>query len=130
MRREFRSVEHVNRARPDEVAVLLREADVHRVVSRFFERNVSRQVQAAVRVFVGQAEHADAAADAAGLEDQIIQADIGDGDLAFDQRGIDAKRAQLRIHQPSVEPTKPAGGQGLPIERRRPRLRQFFVEVH
>src|ERR1700723_2275051 len=86
-------------------------------------------MQPAVRVFIGQAEHTDAAMEAAGLEYQIIQADIGDGDPAFDEGGIDAKRARLPVGQPSVEAAETAGGQGLPTQCRRSGLRQFLVEI-
>jgi len=96
------------------MAVLLSQADIQRIVSRPLQRDATRQVQPSVRVLIGQAEHANAAANAAGLKDQIIQADIRDGDLACDQSGVDAQRALPGIGEPSVKPAKPASGQRFP----------------
>jgi len=47
-----------------------------------------------MRVFVGQAEHANATLDAARVEQEIVASDVGDADLALDQCRIDAQRAR------------------------------------
>ena len=80
-------------------------------------------------VFVGEAEHADAAADTAGFEAVIDNADIGDLQLALDERGVDPQHARLGIGEPRVKTTKAAGGESGPLEVSRAGLDQLFVEV-
>ena len=82
-----------------------------------------------MRVFVGQPEHPDAAADAAGLKGQIVEPDIGDGDLALDQRRVDPQRAAARFGEPGVKAAKPAGRQCFPAQRRGTGLAKLLVEV-
>ena len=55
-----------------------------------------------MRVFVGEPEYTNAAADPARLERQIVEPDVRYRDLALDQRCVDAKRARSRIGQPGV----------------------------
>ena len=83
-----------------------------------------------MRIFVGQPEDADAAADAARLERQILEPDIGDRDLAFDQRRVDPQRARSRVGQPGIETAEAAGRQRLPGQRRRAGLPSFLSRFH
>src|SRR5829696_4294067 len=88
------SAKDVDRARPDQVTILLRQTHIEGVVADCLELYPPGQQQLPVRVFVREPEHANAAADAARLERQILKPDIGDRDLAFDQRRLDPKHAR------------------------------------
>src|SRR5471032_1900527 len=108
--------EDIDRTRPDQVAVFLRDAHVKRVVGLIGQRDTALELHAAMRVLVRHAEHAQLALDAAIREYAIVQADIGDLDFGFDERGVDSERTCLRITQPRIEARKPAGGQSTPFE--------------
>jgi hypothetical protein len=73
--------------------VLLCQAHIEGVVAGLSERYPPGQQQLPVRVFIGETEHADAAADSARVKRQILKPNIGDRDLALDQRRVDPKRA-------------------------------------
>ena len=98
--------------------VLLSQAHIKRVVARGLEPDAARQMQPPVRVVVRKAKDADATTDAAGLEPQILKADVGDRDLAFDEGRVDPQRTRPRVGQPSVEPAETAGRQRRPSQRR------------
>src|SRR5205814_6842901 len=102
------------------LTVFLRQARIESVVADALEGYAAGQSQPPVQVVIGQSKHADAASDPARLEFQIFQADFGDRNLAFHERGIDPKRAGLRIGQPGVESATTAGGQPFPDQPRWP----------
>jgi hypothetical protein len=105
------------------MTVLLRQTHVEGVVGGRLEWHPPGQSQLPVRVFIGEPEHADAAADSARLECKVVETNIGDRNLALDQWRVDPQRARSRVSQPRIEAAKAAGRQRFPNQRRRAGLR-------
>ena len=73
--------EDVDRARPDQVTVLLSEAYVQRVVPSRTQRDGALDTDLFVRIVVRKPEHPDAAPDTAGVENLVLDADLINIDL-------------------------------------------------
>src|SRR5579875_866741 len=121
--------EQVDRAGPRDVAVFRRNAHVERVVTGAAQRYRAPEPYLAVRILLGQAEDADAAPQAARVEDDVVQPDLPDGDRALHERGLDVERPALRVAEPCIEAAVAAGGQGLPLEKRGRRRDDALVEI-
>src|SRR3546814_1313519 len=74
--RSLLSAEGEDGAAPGLEAVLGGDADPERVVALRLQRDAQAVRHAAVRVLVRQAEHPDPALEAAGLQDDVVAADL------------------------------------------------------
>src|SRR6185437_14216681 len=124
-----RSAEDVDRTRPDQVAVFLRDARIERVVVQVAENDVAFDLDVPLRVLVRQAEHPDASPDAAGIEDEVVEADRGHRNLALHQRRVDRQRSALRVVEPRIEPAEAARGERRPAELAGADLLELLVEI-
>src|SRR3546814_4495218 len=103
--RSLLSAEGEDGAAPGLEAVLGGDADPERVVALRLQRDAQAVRHAAVRVLVRQAEHPDPALEAAGLQDDVVAADLRQrareaavvaGELEVAPRGVgDRKSTRL-----------------------------------
>src|SRR5260221_856736 len=130
LKRRAPSADEVDRARPDEMPVLLRHADIEGVVGDVRETDATLEAERNGRIAVGQAKDAQAPLDAAGgIEHQIVAADIGDRDLGLDQAGLDAQPPGARLRQHGIEAAEAAGGERLPGDFAGTAQRHRLVEI-
>src|SRR5690606_17821203 len=103
---------NVDRARPGARAILLRHANVDRVVAGGSKWNLAREAEGPVRIVARQAEHPHKPRQLAGVvEHEVLQPDAGDRLLERDQRRFELQRSGIGILQNSLEAAEITGGQ-------------------
>src|SRR4051794_20913214 len=92
------------------------------------ERDVPREADMPVRIAVGQAESPDAPAEAAGLEDPVLQPERGQRQVGLHQVCSDLERSGAGGVQYRFQPHEAAGGHAVEGEASGIRL-EAAVEV-
>src|SRR5690606_7823204 len=111
------SAEDVDRAGPGAGSVLLRQAQVDRVVSRVTERDAASEAERPDRVLPRQAEQLDQAGQLSGVfVDRVLHADACDRQVEGYQRRGDLQHTLVLVLQEDVEAAIVPGGQRLPVE--------------
>src|SRR5450631_3865452 len=84
--------EQVDGTRPRLMAVLERDAHVYRRIAARRNVDLPFELEMTVRVRIGQAKDTDPASQAAGLEDDVVEADRVDRQRGLEVRRVDIER--------------------------------------